>query len=236
MIKRKLLKYRDFKALLSTTKSKSDPIWCSIIFRPISFPMGWVLYKIGVTANAVSFFSIFLTIVSCVIIVFGGGNAIFFASLLMLIVSLSDCIDGNIARARGDTGPFGEWLDALSGYIVYAFLPLSIGIHLSLQNSGAVFPGFWIVIGALTAISNLLFRLAYQKYINTMAIMIKTKDKNSRSFFFRISGEFGLVGWMMPALCISLLFNILELYLAFYCFFYLASFFAVLFVLVRRTF
>ena len=55
----------------------------------------------------------------------------------MMLIALTDCIDGNVARARGETGPGGEWMDALSGYTVYALLPFSLGIHLSSYSSCA---------------------------------------------------------------------------------------------------
>ena len=231
------LQYVDFKALLGNAKRKSDPLWCRFIYRPVSFPVGWVLYKMGITANIVSLFSIFLSFVSFGMIVFGEGNAIIFASLAMLLVSLADCVDGNIARARREAGPGGEWMDALSGYTVYALLPLAIGVHISLQNSSMVFPGFWVAIGALTAISNLFLRLVYQKYVNTIMTKInKTEDKGKGVILSKISGELGLVGWMMPALFISAIFNVLEFYLAFYCFFYLISACVITYVFARRIF
>ena len=133
MKKISIVDYSEFKALLGEAKRASDPMWCKFVYRPLSFPAGWLFYKIGIKANSVSFLSILLAFISSFIIVSGSSNEIIFASFIMLSIALLDCIDGNIARARGETGLSGEWIDALSGYIVYALLPVSLGVHLNLN-------------------------------------------------------------------------------------------------------
>lgn len=217
--------YEEFKALLGEAKRKSDPLWCKLFYRPLSFPIGWLLYKMGMKANYVSISSIFLSSIAAFILIFGSPNASLIASLLMVLIALLDCIDGNIARARGETGPGGDWMDALSGYTVYALFPLALGIHIYLHNPYPAFPGLWIIIGALTSIANLFPRLLYQKFINSK--LDKTIQKGSAgsrgSAFSKLSGEMGLVGWMMPALFVACVSDFLGVYLAFYCFFYVMS-------------
>ena len=91
-------------------------------------------------------------------------------------VALLDCVDGNVARARGETGPAGEWMDALSGYTVYA-LPISLGIGIQIESQSDDLVGIWIIVGSITVISNLYSRLLYQKYINSFSKMT-TKDES----------------------------------------------------------
>ena len=128
------MNYKQFKALLGEAKKKSDPICCRLVFRPLSFPAGWLIYKIGITANQISLISIFLTIISFFALIFLSPNYFILIPFLLLLVALLDCIDGNVARARGSTGPGGEWMDAFSGYTVYAFIPFALGIHIFLYN------------------------------------------------------------------------------------------------------
>ena len=219
-----IVDYSEFKALLSEAKRSADPLCCRFVYRPLSFPVGWIFYKIGMKANLVSLLSILFTIISSLIIVFGSSDDILLSSFLMMSVALLDCIDGNIARARGEAGPGGEWMDALSGYTVYALLPFTLGIHMHLHSPHVVLPGLWIIIGATTSISNLFPRLLYQKFVNGMPSESTRKgSKGSGSLFSRFSGEMGLVGWMMPALFITFITNSLGLYLLFYCFFYTMS-------------
>ena len=105
--------YTEFKSKLSDTKRTSDPICCRYIYRPLSFPIGWVFYKSGMKANSISLLSIFLASMSSLIMIFGSPKFIVLASSLMMLVALLDCIDGNVARARGETGPGGEWMLSL---------------------------------------------------------------------------------------------------------------------------
>ena len=167
-----LMNYTKFKALLGEAKRASDPMWCKIIYRPLSFPIGWFFYKIGMKANSISLLSILLAFIASLIIILGSSDYIVIASFLMIFIALLDCIDGNVARARDETGPGGEWMDALSGYTVYALLPVSIGLHLSLYNPYESFPGLWILVGAITSITNLFPRLLHQKFINLSLIHI----------------------------------------------------------------
>ena len=231
-----LVDYSEFKALLGEAKRSSDPLWCRFIYRPLSFPIGWFFYKIGMKANSVSLLSILLAITSSLIIVFGSSDGIVLASFLMVLVALSDCIDGNVARARGETGPGGEWMDALSGYTVYALLPLTLGIHMYLHSPYAALPGLWIIVGAVTSIANLFLRLLYQKFVSSMLGESTQKGlKASGSLFSRISSEMGLIGWMMPALLVASILNMLGVYLAVYCFFYVMSAVLITIVLVRKV-
>ena len=228
--------YSEFKALLGEAKRASDPMWCKFVYRPISFPTGWLFYKIGMKANSVSFLSILLAFIASFIIVSGRSDVIVFASFIMLAIALLDCIDGNIARATGKTGPSGEWIDALSGYIVYILLPVSIGIHLNLNNPCETFPGLWILIGGITSISNLFLRLLHQKFLNSIPNELSQKGlKREGSMFSRFSSEMGLVGWMMPALLVASFTDMLETYLIVYCFLYVISAVLVTLVLVRKV-
>lgn len=231
-----VLNYSEFKALLGEAKRTSDPMWCRFVYRPLSFPTGWLLYKIGMKANSVSFLSILLAFISSFIIVTGNSDEIVFASFIMLSIAFLDCIDGNIARARGETGPSGEWIDALSGYIVYMLLPVSLGIHLNLNNPCETFSGLWILIGSMTSISNLFLRLLHQKFLNSIPNKLSQKGlKKEGSIFSRFSSEMGLVGWMMPALLVASFNDMLEMYLIAYCFLYVISAVLVTLVLVRKV-
>ena len=236
MVRRYNLTFAEFKALLDEPKRRSDPIFCRLFLRPLSFPVGWLLYKVGVNANSISLLSILFAIVSSIYWIVGSAQYIFIASFLMLLVSLTDCIDGNLARARGETGPGGEWMDALSGYTVYALLPMSLGIHLSAHSSYVDHTKLWLILGAVSTIANLFQRLVYQKFLSsTMRQFSEIGIQKQGYYFARFSGEMGLVGWMMPVLVLASITNKLELYLVTYCCFYLVSAILVTVVLVRKV-
>lgn len=227
------MRYSDFKASLPFQKAKSDPLLCKLLFRPLSLPVGWLLYRMRFSGNSVTIGSILVAIVAFGLLLSGHHGLSITAAVLLMLVALGDCVDGNIARARGESGPGGEWMDALSGYTVYALLPLVLGLHLELA-AGTPFPGGWVLLGAVTAISNLFLRLVYQKFSNVMASSGNEGLESKGSLFSRVSGELGLVGWMMPALLIAIILGLEVFYLIFYCLFYSAAAVVATFILGRR--
>ena len=214
----------EFKNFLPEYKKKSDPIFCRFIYRPISIYFAWILFKIGISANIVSLTSIFLTSIACIFLVSGNFVNALISSILFFIVAISDCVDGNIARASKKNSLKGEWLDAFSGYFVYAFQPLSIGLYLEKNDNVSLFIGFWILCGSLISILNLLSRLIYQKS-NNLLIQSKSIDQNlNYKKSFSLGNEIGLVGFMMPLLLLSIIISKLEYYLFFYFLVYIFSF------------
>ncbi len=227
--------YSQFINYLKVNKNISDPIICKFFFRPLSIRISWVFYKAGIRANTISLISVILAFLASFLIIISSPENIILPVLIMMIISLLDCIDGNVARSRGENSPSGEWMDALSGYTVYALLPFSLGIFLSANFPNNFFPGTWIIIGALTSISNLYLRLIFQKYLNSKIENINNEKITSKKSIFTIfSSEVGLVGWMMPSLFITVMLNALTFYLLFYCFFYVVSAFIISIYLIVK--
>ena len=166
------MNFSQFKSFLSSEKRKSDPLFCRYFYRPISIYLGWIIFNIGISPNVISLLSILITFVACLILISGNITGAIFAAILFLFVGISDCIDGNIARASNKLSLKGEWLDAFSGYFIYAFKPISIGIFLENSDNSFLFDGFWIICGAMISIFNLISRLIYQKSLN---LLIKSK-------------------------------------------------------------
>ena len=236
MTNKKFVSYSEFKDLLGEAKRASDPLWCRLLYRPLSFPSGWLFYRIGLRANTVSLLTILISICSCLMMIFGDLGDMVIAAFLMMLVALMDCVDGNIARARDETGPGGEWMDALSGYTVYALLPLTLGIHVCLEDPSEILPGLWIIVGSVTSIANLFLRLIHQKFINSkLGQSSQIGLKAGGSLFSKFSSEMGMVGWMMPTLLVAAITNMLKAYLMVYCLFYVISAFLTAIVLSRKA-
>lgn len=78
------------------------------VYRPISVPVASMLHKTPLTATHVTFFSAALS--------FGGGIAFGFrqyilGAVLTLLGSITDCIDGDLARISGTSSKAGAYLD-----------------------------------------------------------------------------------------------------------------------------
>ena len=228
----KRMNYKEFKSFLSKEKKSSDPFVSKIFYRPVSLLIGWFLYRFGISANTVSIVSILIGLLSCLLFLSGDKSFSLFGSILILIIGITDCIDGNIARASNTFSLRGAWLDALSSYLLAAFLPISIGMFAFKNFKYFYTEGDWIIIGALMSVMNILLRLIYQKYSNLILNASSSNssliDKNSSSL--SLSSEIGLVGWMAP----FLIFCAVNNYLIFYLFLYSAFYtFSMIFVIFR---
>lgn len=215
-----MLSYSEFKAALPSRKRDTDTMWAKIALRPLSQPVAWGLYRLGVSGNAVSFSCVALSIIGVLMLALGTQEVAVVAAVIFNIVGLGDCVDGNIARASKKNGPGGEWVDALAGYAVYAVLPLGLGWRVETTAVSGHPPGMWVLLGALAVSSNLFMRVLHQKYKNEFPEQ-GTANSGRTSLASRVSGEAGLAGWMMPLLFASLLASVehwfLILFSAFYC-------------------
>ena len=228
------MNFCQFKSFLSSEKRKSDPFFCRYFYRPISIYLGWIFFNIGISPNVISLLSILISFVACLILISGNITGAIFAAILFLFVGISDCIDGNIARASNKLSLKGEWLDAFSGYFIYAFKPISIGIFLENSDNSFLFDGFWIISGAMISIFNLISRLIYQKSIN---LLIKSKKIDNHINYkksFSFGNEIGMVGFMMPLFMLAVLSNKLEYYLFFYLIVYTFTFVFTCFSIMKK--
>ncbi len=112
------------KETIAGSKSQKKASWekhdfiTYYIERPISYLLTWPLLNLGIGANAVSFFSILVSIGGLCFLCL--GNTVLFKIigwLLLFLWSILDCVDGNIARFRKTSGNLGELWDATAGYI-----------------------------------------------------------------------------------------------------------------------
>ena len=214
------MQFYQFKAYLTKDKKNSDPLFCRYIYRPISLYIAWILQRLGVSANQVTISTIVISFIGCLLFFTGYFINSVIASILFCFAGISDCVDGNIARANKNPSLQGIWLDAVSGYFIYAFQPISIGVFIEKNNPEFIFPGFWIMASSLVSILNLFSRIIFQKYLNLISNISKKELSKNQKRDFSIGNEIGLVGFMMPFLFITTIFNNLSLYISFYLFIY----------------
>ena len=221
------MNYSEFRQALPIEKEKNDPFWAKLVLRPLSLPVAWGLYRMGVSANMVSISGAILAIAAAILL---GSDGFFLAvvgAILFNIIALGDCIDGNIARAAKSAGPGGDFMDALGGYTVYAFMPLALGFRAESLYALEGISGIWVLLGALMGVSNIYMRIVYQKYLNMRLSIMTQVEINApspkTSMVKRVSGELGFVGWMMPLLLIVVVVRWEHWYLLFYSVFYIMA-------------
>jgi len=127
--------------------------WIAYVLRPVSFLMTWLLSPC-VTANQVTLFSYLVAVLSLVFLADGSSTSFLLGSSLLVLFNLLDCVDGNLARLRGTSNPFGRFLDALA-FPAFVLPYFALGIGLA-RRAGPGKGEFLLGIGAATAILRLL--------------------------------------------------------------------------------
>lgn len=218
--------FEKFVSLTPRDKIRSDPFLSRILYRPLSFYIGYILFYFNIKANQVSIFAICLVFPICISMCVGWFNL---AIALAVIFSIADCIDGNLARVENKilitSGPSnGSWLDACSGYVFYAFFPISIGIYCETQSDFFGIDGVIQIIASLASVTNILQRLMHQKLLNVQNKAGQIEGKSQNKFILHFKGEVGFLGFMLPLCVVAYYTGTLEFYLIFYLFIYSIGF------------
>lgn len=220
-----------FKENLPEWKRKKDPILSRIFYRPCSFITASICSNLGISANAVSYFSILIALASCILIAIPNYICNIIGAVLVNVWLLSDCTDGNIARSVKKQ-PFGEFADGISSYILVGFLCTSLGIAAYFNNGFLISKNcIWIVLlGALASSGDTLMRLIYQKYKSDERTLAdkkiieleddKRKNKEqTTSLIVRLESDFGVGGILPLIILIGAILKIYDL-VVIYCFMY----------------
>ncbi len=182
----------DIRVSLPAEKKASDGIWTVFILRPLSIPVTWLALRLGMSANGVSWFSAVIAAAGGILFGLTGFWLPLAGIILLNLFSILDCVDGNVARVTGTAGPWGGWSDAVVGFIAYTVIFLASGVYVFLRG------GWWpvLLVAGITSSANLLTRVAYQKY--------KTIEpgtaQGSVSAEQMLAENFGITGFLMPAL------------------------------------
>jgi phosphatidylglycerophosphate synthase len=174
-------------------KKRTDGLWTRFFLRPLSIPVTWLALKLGISANGVSYISVIFSLAGGVLFSWEGFWLPLWGAALLNVFSIFDCVDGNIARVTKSASPWGEWADAVMGFIAYTSVFIASGVYVFQRSH------WWpvLVIVAVTTSANLLTRVAYQIYKN---IVGGAEAHGSVSFERKLAENVGVTGFMMPAL------------------------------------
>ena len=137
--------------------------------NPIAASIVEALKGTWVTPNQVTYVSVFVGLVSAYTFSLGTLQAFFFAGILLEVVLILDCVDGQLARAKKCSSDWGRLLDGIAGYIIY--LAVLAGIMIGLDKEHMTL--------ALFGLITILRAIAYDYCKLTMITMIqKGSDGN----------------------------------------------------------
>ncbi len=164
-----------FKENLPEWKRRKDPVLSRIFYRPVSFYVAALFANCGITANAVSYFSMVPGLTACMLLAIGSHAANVAAALLVNLWLILDCTDGNLARSV-KAQPFGDFADGMASAVFSAFLYFAAGV--SVYRLG----GIWmrngelmsVALGGMASVCNILMRYVYQRYTNHEKMLMES--------------------------------------------------------------
>jgi phosphatidylglycerophosphate synthase len=171
--------FHEIKAAYTQKKDWEKQFPINYFFvRPFSFYLTYLVLKVTSDPAKIAIFGFTLGVIGCFFLATASLFSLWPGILFIALYSLSDAVDGNIARTTHNVTLFGKYLDGLLGELIdgsYLFF-LGIGLYFSwdgskdpvilllLPNHNQILP---LLLGALSLISRLWathFRNSYQIY------------------------------------------------------------------------
>lgn len=230
--------YDKLKATFPAEKKTIESIYGRITHvREISYWVTIPFIKLGATPFQVSVLSMMVAICACVFIALPFECARIIGVILVPVWHVLDCVDGNIARYKKIASDYGSAVDAICGYFIDSFLPISLGI--AAYNIQPMYYGisgyYFLLLGSIGSICLTLMRLIHQKYaFQALCVEVKTGkhvEKGDNQYSLKgfhklrrtIQAECGSVGIMMFVLWLCPVFNLYYFLSAYYGIFFIIS-------------
>ena len=112
-----------------------DGNWRSAVNRGLD-PIGAVLCRMGISADAVTAFGIAMATVAAVVI---GRGELILGLVFLILTGLSDAFDGPIAKASGTSSVRGAFFDSVSDRVCDALLFGGVAWYLGSTEPGHIF-------------------------------------------------------------------------------------------------
>ena len=213
-------------------QDKND-IWLFFVARPISLILTELFLKARISANQTTYISMCVGLAGCGLLAFGSYGVRIVGVLLVCLWIVLDCVDGNIARVKQTQSHYGEFIDALSGYLMNSLVFLSVGIA-AYSEPGALLefvapivvddPYILIIIGAWASLAIILPRLVYHKFMNTFPEAARAEFKSEAKLsaglyhfgYHIVHNITSFAGFLTPILLLATIFRLLGVFALFY--------------------
>ena len=118
--------------------------------RPLSVRISRRLVNYGITPNQISLFSFLCSVLAAGLFALGGYLALVLGGFLAQFASVVDGCDGEVARLKFQTSPYGGWLDAVLDRYADALLLFGLTWHAYADKTDSLIllAGFLAIIGS----------------------------------------------------------------------------------------
>lgn len=152
---------------LWATKNPEDEWWSSFVTSPLAILFNWVVVDWRwLSPNLITLLSLVTAIGASVLIVLGGGTNFLFAAGLIQLSHVLDCMDGQMAKYRGEPSRFGDYFDKVTDQI-QVFIWFAALAYAAYLQTESVTPVFLAFVGV-----SLYSLRVYVKYV-TIFIQVK---------------------------------------------------------------
>ncbi|MFQ5715735.1 MAG: CDP-alcohol phosphatidyltransferase family protein [Nitrospinales bacterium] len=138
--------------------------------QPIAARLVDLLMETRVTPNQVTYTSVLFGWLSAYAFSRGASASIALGGGLLEVALILDCVDGQLARAKGLSSDWGRLLDGIAGYVAY--IAVVLGMMVGLRE----YHGSLAAIGALT----ILRAISYDYCKQNMTTMVQKGYDGSR--------------------------------------------------------
>jgi phosphatidylglycerophosphate synthase len=140
-----------------------------------------ILKNTWVTPDQVTYISIFIGLISAYIFSLGTPWSFFLAGIVLELVLILDCVDGQLARVKKCASDWGRLLDGIAGYIIY--LAVLGGIMIGLGKYYVAL----ILFGAVTILRGIAYDYCKLTFITIIQKGYDGSDKEILDTYLKIS-------------------------------------------------
>lgn len=163
---KKILSIVELSAVCQKPDYKTKGNWMVRTFlREWAVPCTWLCLKLGISADQVTAFSIFIAIIGSGLITAASAGSFFGGVLLLQLWYYLDHVDGQIARFHGTASLTGRFFDFMMHHFVHGFLYFCSALFLFFYYENEIL----LYLGGLSAVSMMSFNLMYDAQYKTFS-------------------------------------------------------------------
>jgi len=132
--------------------------------RPLSVRISRWLVSYRITPNQISLFSFLCCVLAAGLFMLGGYSTLLLGGFLAQFASIIDGCDGEVARLKFQSSPYGAWFDAVLDRYADAFLLFGLTWHEYTNKP----EGLILMIGFLAIIGSFMLSYTADKYDGLM--------------------------------------------------------------------
>ena len=137
----------DKMARLWATKTQQDEWWSSFVTAPLAIVANyWAVDRPEITPNRITAASFVVAVVAALCILLGSFGGFIAAALLIQVIHVLDCMDGQMARYRQVSSAVGSYFDRVTDQVQVTLWFGAVG-YVAYTQSNSVVPIFLALIG-----------------------------------------------------------------------------------------